>query len=163
MGVEIERKFLVTGDAWRHAAARRERMTQGYLANTSRSSVRVRRAGERAWLSAKSMTAAIERLEFEYAIPVADAEQMLERLCEGPLVDKVRHYVHVGAHEWEIDEFLGANAGLVVAELELDAVDEPYERPAWLGAEVTHAARYYNFNLATRPYSTWSDAERGAD
>lgn len=163
MGVEIERKFLVIGDAWRTAAARSVRMTQGYLANTSRSSVRVRRAGEAAWLSVKSMTTELVRLEFEYPIPVADAEPMLAGLCEGPLVDKVRHYVRVGEHEWEVDEFLGANAGLVVAELEVDAPDEAYSRPDWLGAEVTHAARYYNFNLATRPYATWSVAERGAD
>lgn len=163
MGIEIERKFLVRDAAWRTAAHERVRMTQGYLANTSRSSVRVRRAGDRAWLSVKSMTTDLVRLEYEYPIPADEAAAMLERLCEGPLVDKVRHYVRVGAHEWEIDEFLGDNAGLVVAELELDAPDEAFDRPAWLGAEVTHAARYYNFNLATRPYRLWSDVERGAD
>jgi adenylate cyclase len=163
MGVEIERKFLVIGDAWRRAAHRSVRLTQGYLANTRRSSVRVRRAGAEAWLSVKSMTTELVRLEYEYAIPAADAERMLDSLCEGPLVDKVRHYVRLGAHEWEIDEFLGENAGLVVAELELDAPDEAYERPAWLGAEVTHVARYYNFNLAAHPYCRWSEAERGAD
>lgn len=163
MGVEIERKFLVSGDAWRREASRSVRFTQGYLANTSRSSVRVRRAGDAAWLSVKSMTTELVRLEYEYSIPAADAERMLDSLCEGPLVDKVRHYVPHGAHEWEVDEFLGANAGLVVAELELDAPDEAYERPAWLGPEVTHAARYYNFNLAAHPYSRWSETERGAD
>lgn len=161
MGVEIERKFLVAGEEWRRAASRSVRLTQGYLANTRLSSVRVRRSGEHAWLGVKSMTKEIVRLEFEYAIPPGDAQALLERLCEGPLVDKVRHYVRVGAHEWEVDEFLGDNAGLVVAELELDAPDESFTRPAWLGGEVTHLERYYNFKLATRPYRAWSAAERG--
>ncbi len=161
MGVEIERKFLVTGEAWRAAAASREVLRQGYLANTGRASVRVRRAGDAAWLSVKSMTRAIVRDEYEYPIPMADADAMLDRLCDGPRVEKVRHLVTVGAHAWEVDEFLGDNAGLVVAELELDDADEPFERPAWLGAEVTHLERYYNFNLATRPYSQWPAHERG--
>ena len=161
MGVEIERKFLVRGDAWRAAAAHRERLRQGYLANTTRASVRVRIAGEGAWLSVKSMTRELVRLEYEYPIPVADADQMLDRLCDPPLVEKVRHVVPHAGHEWEVDEFLGANAGLIVAELELDAPDEAYARPDWLGDEVTHEARYYNFNLVTHPYAAWSAAERG--
>jgi adenylate cyclase len=162
MGVEIERKFLVTGDAWRAQAASRELLRQGYLANTARASVRVRRAGDAAWLSVKSMTRAIVRDEYEYAIPVADADAMLDRLCDGPRVEKVRHVVALGRHAWEVDEFLGDNAGLVVAELELDDADEAFERPAWLGDEVTHLERYYNFNLATRPYARWSADERGS-
>jgi adenylate cyclase len=162
MGVEIERKFLVGSDAWRGAVASSTRLRQGYLANTARASVRVRRAGDSAWLSVKSMTAALTREEYEYAIPAADAEAMLDRLCEGPQIDKVRHLVTVGGHQWEIDEFLGDNAGLVVAELELDAEDEPFVRPGWLGAEVTHEARYYNFRLAEHPYARWTDAERRA-
>ncbi|MCZ8131355.1 MAG: CYTH domain-containing protein [Steroidobacteraceae bacterium] len=162
MGVEIERKFLVRGDAWRAQAVRSQRLRQGYLANTSRSSVRVRLAGDRAWLSVKSMTRELARLEFEYEIAVADAGPLLDALCEPPLLDKVRHYVPFGRHEWEVDEFLGDNAGLVVAELELDAADEPYEAPAWLGREVTHEDRYYNFNLAARPYGRWTAAERAA-
>lgn len=161
MGVEIERKFLVHGDAWRAATARRERLRQGYLANTPRASVRVRIAGEGAWLSVKSMTRELVRLEYEYAIPVAEADQMLDRLCDPPLVEKVRHVVPHAGHEWEVDEFLGANAGLIVAELELDAPDEAYARPDWLGEEVTHESRYYNFNLVTHPYAAWSAAERG--
>lgn len=160
MGVEIERKFLVRGEAWRAAAVRRQRFRQGYLANTERSSIRVRLADGAAWLSVKSMTRELVRLEFEYPVPAEDAEQLLDRLCEPPLLEKVRHYVPVGAHEWEVDEFLGANAGLVVAELELDDPDEAYERPDWVGAEVTHEARYYNFNLAARPYAAWSPVER---
>jgi adenylate cyclase len=109
------------------------------------------------------MTNELVRLEFEYPIPVADADCMLASLCDGPLVDKLRHPVRVAGHEWEIDEFLGPNAGLVVAEIELDAPDEAFVRPAWLGAEVTHVARFYNFNLATHPYTRWTDVERGAD
>ena len=160
MAVEIERKFLVVGDAWRDGAVSRERLTQGYLANTTLSSVRVRRGGERAWLSAKSMTREIARLEFEYAIPVADAQVMLEQLCERPLLDKVRHRVPVGDHVWEVDEFGAENAGLIVAEIELGAVDEPFVLPAWAGVEVTHEERYYNFRLGSRPFSAWSALER---
>jgi adenylate cyclase len=162
MGVEIERKFLVADDAWRAAATSREVLRQGYLANTAKASVRVRRAGDRGWLSAKSMTRGLVRQEYEYEIPLADAERMLDTLCDGPLVEKVRHLVPVGAHVWEIDEFLGDNAGLIVAELELDAPDEAFERPAWLGVEVTQEERYYNFRLAERPFREWTAAERGA-
>ncbi len=160
MAVEIERKFLVHGDGWRAQATSSERLRQGYLANTARASVRVRLAGPQAFLSVKSMTPGRSRLEFEYAVPVEDAAQLLDGLCEGPQVDKVRHLVPVGAHQWEVDEFLGDNAGLVVAEIELDAPDEAFVRPDWLGAEVTDAARYYNFNLAARPFSRWSAEER---
>ena len=129
MAVEIERKFLVVGEAWRAAATSRDRLVQGYLANTAASSVRVRRSGEQAWISVKSMTRAIARLEFEYPIPVADAQVMLDTLCEPGLLDKVRHRVPVGGHVWEVDEFAGDNLGLVVAEIELDAVDEDFVLP----------------------------------
>ncbi len=160
MAVEIERKFLVVGDAWRSQAVSRERLTQGYLANTTLSSVRVRRGGEQAWISVKSMTRQIARLEFEYTIPLSDAQQLLEQLCERPLLDKVRHRVPVGEHVWEVDEFAADNAGLIVAEVELDAVDESFVMPDWAGAEVTHEERYYNFRLGSRPYSAWSARER---
>jgi adenylate cyclase len=162
MGVEIERKFLVADDTWRAAASACEVLRQGYLANTSKSSVRIRRAGDTAWLSVKSMTRGLVRQEYEYPVPLEDAERMLDELCDGPLLEKVRHLVTVGGHVWEIDEFRGDNAGLVVAELELDAPDEAFERPAWLGAEVTHEERYYNFRLVSHPYRLWSAAERGA-
>lgn len=160
MAVEIERKFLVVGNAWRERAVSRQRLTQGYLANTSLSSVRVRRGGEQAWVSVKSMTRQLQRLEFEYPIPVADADIMLEQMCERPLLDKVRHLVPVGRHVWEVDEFAAENAGLIVAEIELDAVDEPFDLPDWAGAEVTHEERYYNFRLGSRPYSAWTALER---
>lgn len=166
MPIEIERKFLVVGDTWRGGIARSRRMVQGYLvgapavtSGASRSSVRVRIAGGEAWLNIKSSTLGVERQEFEYVIPQADAERMLGTLCDG-VVDKWRHYVPVDGHQFEVDEFLGDNAGLVVAELELDRVDAPYPRPPWLGAEVTALARYYNLNLIDHPYARWSAQER---
>ena len=163
MGVEIERKFLVIGDAWRGAVSHSQAMAQGYLAGppAARCSVRVRIAGDDAFLNIKSLTLGIERDEYEYAIPRADAERMLATLA-GERVEKVRHHVDVEGHLFEVDEFRGENAGLVVAEIELQAVDAPFPRPSWLGAEVSHLARYYNLNLATHPYARWSEAERAA-
>lgn len=164
MGIEIERKFLVVGDAWRAAATRSEAMVQGYLAGppSARCSVRVRIAGERAWLNIKSAQPGVQRDEYEYAIPVAEARRQLETLA-ADVVEKVRHYVEVEGYVFEVDEFGGDNAGLVVAELELVRVDAPYPRPAWLGREVSDLVRYYNLNLSAHPYSRWSDAERRAD
>ncbi len=168
MGIEIERKFLVVGDAWRAQAARRQRMAQGYVndaasvqAGTQKASVRVRIAGDQAALNLKSREVGAWRQEFEYAIPVADAEALLA-LCVGGVIDKTRHDVTVGAHLWEVDEFHGENAGLIVAEIELGAVDDVFERPAWLGAEVTGLTRYYNLALAARPYAQWADEEKNA-
>lgn len=166
MGVEIERKFLLADDSWRAGIARSERIAQGYLVGVralqsgdAHASVRVRRAGERAWLNIKSATLGIERAEFEYPIPVDDAAQMLATLCDGVL-EKIRHHVTVDGVLFEIDEFLGDNQGLVVAEVELPSVDSPFPRPAWLGREVSAQLRYYNVNLIEHPYSRWSDAER---
>lgn len=168
MGLEIERKFLLRGDAWRAETERSVRMAQGYLndlgaveSGRQRASVRVRIAGEQAFLNLKSRELGHTRQEFDYEIPVADAEALL-KLCTGGLIDKVRHYVRRGAHLWEIDEFLGGNAGLFVAEIELQSADEAFERPAWIGAEVTDAQRYYNLALAERPYARWTDEEKNA-
>ena len=168
MGIEIERKFLVTGDDWRAAAHRTVPMAQGYLNDLAmvdggamQASVRVRIEGEEARLNIKSREAGPSRQEFDYPIPVADARALLA-LCVGGIVDKRRHYVEHAGHLWEVDEFLGDNAGLVVAEIELDSVDEAFARPGWLGAEATHAQRYYNLALASRPYSQWSEDERQA-
>ena len=168
MGVEIERKFLVTNDGWRAAARRVVPMAQGYLndlamveAGAMNASVRVRIEGDEARLNIKSRELGASRQEFEYPIPVADARALLA-LCVGGLVDKRRHEVEFEGRLWEVDEFLGANAGLVVAEIELSAVEETFARPGWLGAEATHARRYYNLALASRPYSRWSDDERRA-
>jgi adenylate cyclase len=163
VATEIERKFLVSGDAWRSGVSRREAMAQGYLTGppASRCSVRVRIAGGDAFLNIKSVALGIERDEYEYAIPHDDAERMLATLA-GQRVEKVRYYVDVAGHRFEIDEFLGDNAGLIVAELELDRVDAEFPRPVWLGGEVSHLPRYYNLNLATYPFARWADDERAA-
>lgn len=161
--IEIERKFLVTGDAWRAQATRSERMVQGYLVGppAARCSVRVRIAGERAFLNIKSIASGIARDEYEYAIPLDDTQRMLATLA-GAVVEKRRHYVEVDGHLFEIDEFAGDNQGLIVAELELERIDAPFPRPPWLGREVSELARYYNLHLATHPYQSWSAAERAA-
>ncbi len=158
MGIEIERKFLVVGESWRAQAYRTVPMDQGYLSGEDgRSSVRVRTQGDEARLNIKASVIGATRAEFDYGIPMADAREILETLCIGRLI-KQRHYIEHQGHTWEVDEFLGANQGLVVAELELDAVDAPFERPAWLGIEVTDDRRYYNHFLALHPYSTWKTA-----
>lgn len=168
MGIEIERKFLVRGSSWRAAIERSQSMAQGYLvgasaihAGVARASVRVRLAGERAWLNIKSAELGIQRAEFEYDIPADDARSMLATLCDGR-VEKVRHIVTIDGVVFEIDEFEGDNAGLIVAEVELDAPDAAFPRPDWLGAEVSALARYYNVNLITHPYRRWSQDERDA-
>jgi adenylate cyclase len=166
MAIEIERKFRVTGDGWRAQASRRVRMEQGYINDMAalrdgrqHASVRVRIAGDEAFLNLKSREAGHTRQEFDYPIPVADAEALLA-LCVGGRIGKVRHYVEHAGHTFEVDEFTGDNAGLVVAELELERADEPYVRPDWLGAEVTDQTRYYNLALAERPYSRWNAQEK---
>ena len=158
MSLEIERKFLVTSGAWRAAVRSSLSMRQGYLGLGARASVRVRIAADRAWLNLKSRVTGPVRHEFEYAIPLADAEQMLATMTEGAVVEKVRHRVPWHGVEFEIDEFQGVNAGLVVAELELEAIDAPYPRPPWLGLEVTDDVRYYNSSLASDPWSRWGPA-----
>ena len=155
MALEIERKFLVTSDAWRAQAHSRELLRQGYLESNDRSSIRVRTAGAKAWLNLKAKRSGLSRLEFEYEIPRADADEILDELCKGPRVEKYRHEVRIGPHVWEVDEFLGDNRGLVVAEIELGDEAESFARPDWLGEEVTHEERYYNYNLVTRPYREW--------
>jgi adenylate cyclase len=124
-----------------------------------RASVRVRIAGDAAFLNLKSRELGHTRQEFDYPIPVEDARGLLA-LSVGGLVDKRRHYVDFGGHLWEVDEFLGENAGLVVAEIELASADESFDKPEWIGREVTDSKRYYNLALASRPYSQWSEAER---
>lgn len=168
MAIEIERKFLLAGDGWRALVRRSERMAQGYLVGaralrdgTAKASVRVRCAGEQAWLNIKAARLGVERAEYEVPLPPADAEEMLATLCDGVL-EKVRHHVTVDGMLFEIDEFLGDNAGLVVAEIELPTVDAAYPRPVWLGREVSALARYYNVNLIAHPYARWTQAEREA-
>jgi len=166
MAIEIERKFLLIGDEWRVAAHAVVAIAQGYLndlhavdSGAMNTSVRVRIEGEQARLNIKSRELGASRQEFDYLIPMGDARALLA-LCVGGVIDKRRHLVRHAGHLWEIDEFLGDNAGLIVAEIELDREDEPFERPAWLGVEATHAARYYNLALASRPYSQWDEAQR---
>lgn len=166
MGIEIERKFLVVSDAWRGQAHRSIDMAQGYLNDAEsvvigrqNASVRVRLEGDEARLNIKSREMGASRQEFDYLIPVDDARALIG-LCVGGTVIKRRHYVLHEGHEWEVDEFLGDNAGLVVAELELDSIDETFALPTWAGAEVTHLQRYYNLNLASHPFSQWNAEER---
>jgi adenylate cyclase len=157
MGIEIERKFRLADGSWRERVRQKTLLRQGYIANTPRASVRVRVAGEAGWLSVKSMTPGLVRAEYEAGIPAAEANEMLERLCEGPLIEKWRHLVEYQGSEWEIDEFLGDNAGLVIAELELESENSEFTRPPWLGVEVTHDERYYNFRLSEKPFRHWPE------
>ncbi len=158
MATEIEHKFLIRNDRWRQQVERSIRMRQGYLISDARCSVRVRIADGQGFLNLKSGTLGILRSEYEYPIPPADAEEILDTLCEKPLLEKTRHLVRFEGHLWEIDEFAGDNAGLIVAEIELSRPDEPFARPDWVGEDVSHDIRYYNSQLARRPYATWSCA-----
>jgi adenylate cyclase len=154
MSLEIERKFLVRDD--RFLAGRRgERLVQAYVSATPRATVRVRIAGEHAWLTLKGRTQGISRIELEYPIPRADAELCLAELCGDGVVEKTRYRVPHGRHTWEVDVFAGANAGLLLAEIELASPDEAFERPPWLGEEVSADPRYANSQLAERPFGRW--------
>ena len=157
MGVEVERKFLVVDESWRAAVTTSTRIAQGYLARTGTVTLRVRVKGDRGFVTIKGASQGISRSEYEYEIPTADALAMLDELTEAPVIDKVRHLVPVGGHTWEVDVFAGANAPLVMAEVELADPDEPFELPGWAGADVSDDARYYNANLASAPYSTWAE------
>ena len=156
---EIERKFLLKNDAWRSQARESRLMSQGYLASTDRVSVRVRIAGNEAWLNIKSGGLVASRQEYEYPVPLDEARELLA-LAEGPLIEKTRYLVEHGGLTWEVDEFHGANTGLVVAEVELENEDSSFVRPPWLGTEVTELRRYYNVCLVSHPYRAWNDAER---
>lgn len=166
MGIEIERKFLLASDDWRAKVHESAAMAQGYLndicmldSGAMQASVRVRIEGEAAYLNIKSRELGTTRQEFEYPIPVDEATALLT-LCVGGRIEKIRHHVTHAGHRWEIDEFFGDNAGLVVAEIELESEGEAFARPEWLGVEATHAPRYYNLALASRPYSQWREDER---
>lgn len=155
MALEIERKFLLVSDAWRAEAVRSRPMVQGYLGVPGgRASIRVRLDGAEARLNIKAAVVGAARAEYDYPLPVVDAREIFDHLAIGK-IEKTRHYVERAGHVWEIDEFAGDNAGLVVAEIELRSVDEAFERPPWLGKEVTRDARYYNHALALRPWRTW--------
>lgn len=160
MAVEIERKFLVTDEGWRAAADSGQRLCQGYLTDVIsdsglKASVRLRIGGEQAWLNIKSAELGTRRLEFEYPVPLADAQAMLDALRLGSAIDKTRYHVAHAGHTWEIDVFHGDNNGLVVAEIELASEDEDFARPPWLGEEVSDDPAYYNVALVHRPYKDW--------
>jgi CYTH domain-containing protein len=152
MGIEIERKFLVSGPAWGTQAG--VPYVQGYLNRDKARTVRVRVAGDQAYLTIKGKSEGATRTEFEYPIPMDDARALLA-LCDGPLIEKTRYRVPHAGFTWDVDVFEGANSGLVVAEIELESETQHFERPDWLGEEVTHDARYFNSNLASHPVSTW--------
>jgi adenylate cyclase len=156
MGIEIERKFLLKGEGWR-GLGQPTLMRQGYLTSDPVRTVRVRIEGERAVITIKSKNTGATRGEWEYEIPVPDAAELLDRLCEQPLVEKTRHRIGYKGHTWEVDEFRGENAGLVVAEIELGSEDEAFDKPGWIGREVTGDPRYYNSSLIRLPYSRWKD------
>ncbi|MDK1081939.1 MAG: CYTH domain-containing protein [Anaerolineae bacterium] len=152
MPTEIERKFLVIGDGWR--TDKGIRIRQGYLNRERGRIVRVRIAGDNGYITIKGITTGISRAEFEYAIPAVDAGQLLQ-MCDGRLIEKVRHVVVHKGTSWEVDEFHGDNSGLLIAEVELEFEEQTFEKPVWLGAEVTGDVRYYNSYLSQHPYASW--------
>lgn len=160
MATEIERKFLladgVTAADIAARASYASRIAQGYLASDPKRTVRVRIKGEQGYLTVKGKNDGIARLEFEYPVPLADAEAMLS-LCTAPLIEKTRYLIPQGELVWEVDVFSGDNAGLIVAEIELPAEDFPFDCPEWVGIEVSGDPRYYNSSLQRAPYSTWTD------
>lgn len=156
MAYEIERKFLLTSDAWRHQIDRTLDIKQGYLCNTEKASLRIRISDQTGFLSSKTMTKQIRRHEFEYEVPLHDAEFMLEYMCLGSPIIKKRHLVKIDHHTWEIDEFLDDNKGLIVAEIELSHEDEPFTNPSWLGTEVSGDIKYFNMSLVARPFKSWT-------
>lgn len=154
MQKEIERKFLVVGDAWR-SLAEGVMIRQGYLNSDKLRTVRIRTVGDVAFMTVKGPTVGITRLEFEYPIPYDDCLAMLEHLAEVPVIEKKRYKIPTGNFMWEVDEFFGVNAGLIVAEIELPSEDTPFEKPDWIGEEVSGDPRYFNSSLVSHPYTTW--------
>ncbi len=154
MGTEIERKFIVEGDAWR-GLAEGTAFRQGYLSTDAERTVRVRTAGEKGFLNIKGKARGLARLEYEYEIPLGEADELLDRLCLEPLIEKHRYKIEHAGFLWEVDEFHGVNDGLVVAEVELESEDQQVTLPSWVGREVSEDHRYKNASLVERPYSTW--------
>lgn len=152
MALEIERKFLVTSKEWQALAG--IKLSQGYLNRDKNRTVRVRIAANQGFLTIKGASNGATRSEYEYEIPLADAESLLE-MCEKPIIQKIRRIYEYQGFKWEIDEFQGENAGLIVAEIELTDENQTFEKPSWIGEEVTFDQRYFNSNLAQHPYSTW--------
>jgi len=159
MGIEIERKFLLVNDDWKSLLTKTHIIKQGYLQSglqaQQKSSVRIRISNDKANINIKSVDLKMVRQEFEYNIPLNEAEQMLATMCDEIVIEKTRYVVPFAAHLWEIDIFSGVNHGLVMAEIELDSVDEAFEKPTWIGEEVSHDKRYYNIYLLKHPYCEW--------
>jgi adenylate cyclase len=155
MGIEIERKFLVRNDNWR-ALATGKLYRQGYIAASPDCTVRVRIAGDQGYLTIKGATSGISRAEYEYGIPLEEAAQLLDTICQPPLIEKTRYRIAAAQGlVWEVDEFAGENQGLIVAEIELPHAEHPVELPDWIGAEVSDDPRYFNANLAKQPFCDW--------
>jgi adenylate cyclase len=154
MAKEIERKFLVKGEDWK-VLAKGTSYRQGYLNSIKERTVRVRTIADKGFLTVKGITTGATRSEFEYEIPAADANAMLTEFCEKPLIEKNRYKIQAGLHVWEIDEFFGENQGLIVAEVELASEDQAFEKPGWVGQEVTGDPRYFNSNLIEHPFTKW--------
>lgn len=154
MGIEIEKKFLLTGDAWK-ALAKGTAYRQGYLSSVKERTVRVRTIDASGFLTIKGVSVGATRMEYEYDIPLEDAKILLDELCEKPIIEKNRYKIEFGGFIWEVDEFFGENEGLVVAEIELESEDQVFEKPEWVGEEVTGDPRYYNSNLIKDPYTSW--------
>ena len=152
MGKEIERKFRVIKDTWRNVKGTRYR--QGYLNSAKERSVRVRTMEDKAYLTIKGIAIGVSRMEFEYEIPLQDADELLE-ICEKPLIEKTRYKVQEGGFVWEVDEFFRENQGLIVAEVELESEDQEFPKPDWVREEVTGDPRYFNSNLIKNPYINW--------
>ena len=155
LGVEIERKFLVINDVWMNSVEKSIHFRQGYIHHGPPASVRVRIEGDQANLNMKKTVSGTERLEFEYLIPLEDANRLLDIMCNAGIVQKTRHWVKVGNHIWEIDVFEDDNAGLVMAEIELETVEESFELPDWVGEEVSSDSRYFNSSLSKSPFCQW--------
>lgn len=155
MNIEIERKFLVVSDSYKSQSVECQQIMQAYICSDKNRVVRVRIKNERAFLTLKDASVGFSRHEFEYEIPVADARIMLETMCEPNRIEKCRYVVPMGDLRWEIDEFSGDNAGLVFAEIELPHADMKFEKPDFVGCEVTDDPRFYNANLIKNPYKNW--------
>ncbi|GAB4023324.1 CYTH domain-containing protein [Spirosoma koreense] len=155
MGIEIERKFLVVGSAWKQNA-KGQLYQQGYLNSQPDRSVRVRLVADKGYITIKGKRLGATRPEYEYAIPYADALELLHHLCEQPILEKFRYRIDHGGLVWEVDAFQGENQGLVVAEVELASADQPIDLPDWIGQEVTGEAKYDNVNLSKYPFSNWN-------
>jgi len=154
MGKEIEKKFLISGDAWRELGEG-VLYRQGYLSTVKERTVRVRTIGKKGYLTIKGLTVGATRLEYEYEISVSDSNEMLDELCEKPIIEKNRYKIEFGGLIWEVDEFFGENEGLIYAEVELTSEDQEFEKPEWIGEEVTGDPRYFNSNLIKNPFTKW--------